>query len=106
MSLKSHISRARLESIRNQIYHNIEVIIVDNYSQNDTVKLNEEADAIVYFLDAERAEGKNFGALKANGEFVFFIDSDMWRVREWAKRFSWEKTADQLFDKIREELSG
>lgn len=66
-----------LSSINSQSYQNIEVIIVDNYSQDDTVKLAEEAGSLVYLIASERAEAKNIGASKATGEFAFFIDSDM-----------------------------
>ncbi|GBF09728.1 glycosyl transferase, family 2 [Aeropyrum pernix] len=65
-----------LESIRRQTYRNIEVIIVDNFSTDRTVKIAERYGARVYLKGPERSAQKNFGALKARGEYVYFIDSD------------------------------
>ena len=69
--------RSCLSSIKNQSYKNIEVIVVDNFSHDNTVILAKKNDAFIYLLEAERAEAKNFGFLKTAGEFVLFIDSDM-----------------------------
>jgi glycosyltransferase involved in cell wall biosynthesis len=66
-----------LESIKNQTYKNIEVIVVDRFSGDGTAKLAEDYVSRVFFLDAGRTEAKNFGASKSRGGYAFFIDSDM-----------------------------
>jgi glycosyltransferase involved in cell wall biosynthesis len=66
-----------LESIKNQTYKNIEVIVVDKNSRDKTVEIAKNYDARVFQLNAERAEAKNFGLKKAAGKYVCFIDSDM-----------------------------
>ena len=65
-----------LESIKRQTYKNIEVIVVDNFSTDRTVEIAKKYGARVYIKGSERSAQKNYGALKAKGEFVYFIDSD------------------------------
>jgi glycosyltransferase involved in cell wall biosynthesis len=65
-----------LESIKRQTYRNIEVIVVDNHSTDRTVEIAERYGARVYTKGPERSVQKNYGALKARGELVYFIDSD------------------------------
>jgi len=66
-----------LESIRNQTYKNIEVIVVDKNSGDKTVEIAKNYNAKVFQLNSERGEAKNFGLRKAIGKYVCFIDSDM-----------------------------
>jgi glycosyltransferase involved in cell wall biosynthesis len=66
-----------LKSVVRQTYKNVEIIVVDAYSTDDTIKVAEKFDARIFLLAAERSHARNFGAKKAGGEIVFFIDSDM-----------------------------
>jgi glycosyltransferase involved in cell wall biosynthesis len=66
-----------LESIKNQSCKDIEIIVVDKFSGDKTVEIAKSYSAIVFQLNAERAEAKNFALRKAVGEYVCFIDSDM-----------------------------
>lgn len=66
-----------LESIRNQTYKNIEIIVVDKFSTDRTVEIAKGYEAKVYQLDCERSKAKNFGLKRATGRYVLFIDSDM-----------------------------
>lgn len=66
-----------LQSIRSQTYANVETIVVDNYSRDNTVRIAEEFDARVLLLASERSSARNLGAEEAQGDFVFFVDSDM-----------------------------
>ncbi len=66
-----------LESIRNQTYKNIEIIVVDNFSQDKTVEICKKYNAKVIQIKSERAKAKNIGLRDANGKYVLFIDSDM-----------------------------
>lgn len=65
-----------LESIRRQTYKNIEVIVVDNYSIDRTAEIAKMYGARVYFKGPERSAQMNYGALKARGDYVYFIGSD------------------------------
>jgi glycosyltransferase involved in cell wall biosynthesis len=66
-----------LESIKNQTYPNIEIIVVDKNSRDGTVEIAKRYGAKVLQLNVERAEAKNFGLKEAIGKYVCFIDSDM-----------------------------
>lgn len=66
-----------LNSIKKQTYGNVEILVVDRHSTDDTVQMSRRFKAKVLPLDAERSEAKNFAAAKANGSFLLFIDSDM-----------------------------
>jgi glycosyltransferase involved in cell wall biosynthesis len=66
-----------LSSLKNQSYKNIEIIVVDNFSKDETVEIAKNYGAKVFQVNAERAMAKNFGLKKAEGKYVCFIDSDM-----------------------------
>jgi len=66
-----------LESVVKQTYKRIEILVVDRYSTDDTVKIARQFKAKVFLLKCERSEAKNYAARKAKGEFLLFIDSDM-----------------------------
>lgn len=65
-----------LRSIKNQTYSNIEIIVVDNYSEDGTAEIAEKY-AKVFLKDSERSEARNYGAKNSNGNYFVFIDSDM-----------------------------
>ncbi|NJE06987.1 glycosyltransferase [Thermococcus sp. M39] len=66
-----------LESIKNQTYKNIEIIVVDSFSQDKTVEICKKYNAKVIQIKSERTKAKNVGLKDANGKYVLFIDSDM-----------------------------
>ena len=66
-----------LESVVNQSYKNIEIIVVDRFSKDGTIEMAKSYGARIYQLDCERAKAKNYGLKKARGKYVLFIDSDM-----------------------------
>lgn len=67
---------ACLRSIREQCYPNIELIIVDNYSVDRTREIAEKYGK-VFLKGPERSAQRNYGASKAAGKYLLFIDSDM-----------------------------
>ena len=66
-----------LKSIIAQTYSNIEVIIVDNKSNDKTVEIVQSYNVNCYSLLSSRTNARNFGSKKASGKFLFHIDSDM-----------------------------
>ena len=66
-----------LESLKRQIYKNIEIIIVDNNSTDGTKEIAKEYTEKIYNRGPERSSQRNFGVEIANGEFVFISDADM-----------------------------
>ena len=66
-----------LQSIKNQTFKNIELIVVDNFSEDKTVELAEKYDAKVYFKGNERSAQRNYGAKVAHGKYLIYLDADM-----------------------------
>jgi len=67
-----------LLSIKNQSYNPIETIIVDDGSVDKTVTIAKKYTNKVYKRKhAERSVQRNFGASKAKGRFLLFLDADM-----------------------------
>jgi glycosyltransferase involved in cell wall biosynthesis len=66
-----------LDSVKLQTYKNIEVIVVDNFSRDNTRKIAKEYTSKVLIKGPERSSQRNFAEKEANGEYIFFIDSDM-----------------------------
>lgn len=69
--------RACLQSIVDQSYKNIELIVVDNNSSDDTKQIASQFTTRVYDKGPERSAQRNFAVQKAAGEYVCIIDSDM-----------------------------
>jgi glycosyltransferase involved in cell wall biosynthesis len=71
-----------LNSVINQTYKNIEVILIDDGSTDETVKIIENAykyDNRVKIYNQKNSgpsSARNNGISKAKGEYIFFIDSD------------------------------
>jgi glycosyltransferase involved in cell wall biosynthesis len=66
-----------LASVRGQSYGNVEVIVVDKKSSDNTVAIARNFGAKVYTIDAvERCTQMNYGVKMANGEYVYIVGSD------------------------------
>jgi glycosyltransferase involved in cell wall biosynthesis len=68
---------ACLSSIVKQAYKNIELIIVDNFSDDNTKKISKQYTRYFYTKGPERSVQRNYGVNKANGDHILIIDSDM-----------------------------
>jgi glycosyltransferase involved in cell wall biosynthesis len=66
-----------LESIVNQSYNNIEIIVVDNKSTDRTVEIAREYTDSVYDCGPERSSQKNYGINIAEGVYALHLDADM-----------------------------
>jgi glycosyltransferase involved in cell wall biosynthesis len=66
-----------LKSIKSQTYKNIEMIVVDNNSSDNTKEIALKYTKLVFNKGPERSAQRNFGASKSKGEYLLFIDSDM-----------------------------
>lgn len=70
--------KACLDSIQNQTYKNIEIIVVDNNSTDKTRVIAKKYTNNVFLKGPERSAQRNFGMIdKAQGEYVMFVDADM-----------------------------
>lgn len=68
---------ACLESIKQQTSADIELIVVDNSSTDDTQAIARTYTEQVFTKGPERSAQRNYGVSKATGELVMIIDSDM-----------------------------
>lgn len=67
-----------VKSIECQTYLNIEIIVVDNNSEDRTKELARKHTKLVFNKGPERSTQRNFGMIeKSNGKYVMFIDCDM-----------------------------
>ena len=70
-----------IKSVLNQTYHNFELIVVDDYSQDGTLDVVKNFnDARVVYLRQKENGGIsvacNAGIKKAKGEFIFILNDD------------------------------
>ena len=65
-----------LLSIKNQTYENIEIIVVDNFSSDNTVQVAKKYTKKIFKKGNERSTQVNFGVKQARGEYVYKVDSD------------------------------
>lgn len=65
------------KSISKQTYPNMEFIVVDNYSTDETYQLAKKYTKKVYTCGPERNQQRNYAVRKAQGKYLMFVDSDM-----------------------------
>ena len=66
-----------LDSIKNQTYRNVELIVIDNFSSDDTPDIAKKYTKKFYSKGPERSAQRNYGVNKSTGKYVVIIDSDM-----------------------------
>lgn len=66
-----------LQSINDQVYPNIELIVVDNHSKDDTFTIAQRFTSHAFTRGPERSAQRNYGVEQAKGDYVCIIDSDM-----------------------------
>lgn len=66
-----------LSSIKNQSYPTIELVVVDNFSNDETPAIAKEYTRKFFSKGPERSAQRNFAVSKATGKYVCIIDSDM-----------------------------
>ena len=81
-----------IESVLNQTYKNLELIVIDNYSEDDTEKIvaSHKDDRIVYLKFRNNgiiAASRNHGIKHSYGEYIAFLDSDdIWLSKKLEKQ--------------------
>ena len=68
--------RRSLESVKNQTYKNIELIIVDNFSSDKTYKIAKEFTDQAFQKGPERSTQFNFGFSKSKGDLIYRIGAE------------------------------
>lgn len=73
-----------IDSIRNQTYRNLEIILVDDGSPDNCPKLcdkfakEDSRIKVIHKINGGLSDARNSGLLQATGDYVLFIDSDDW----------------------------
>jgi glycosyltransferase involved in cell wall biosynthesis len=65
-----------LQSIKRQSFGQVDVVVVDAFSSDDTVKIAENCGAKVLRAKGFQSKARNIGVKNSKGDFVFFLDSD------------------------------
>jgi glycosyltransferase involved in cell wall biosynthesis len=75
---EKHI-RNCIESIKNQTYpqEGIEIIVVDNNSNDRTKEISAKYTEKIYNFGPERSAQRNYGARQAKGKYILYLDADM-----------------------------
>ena len=68
---------ACLESVLQQSMPPLEIIVVDNFSEDKTTEIAQKYGAKVFQLGPERSAQRNYGVKKALGKFILYLDADM-----------------------------
>ncbi len=64
-----------LDSVKQQTYKNLEIIIMDSYSKDKTLNIAKSYDAKIVFAPI-LATARKVGADASSGEYIFILDSD------------------------------
>lgn len=85
--------RDALESVKAQTYAPIEIIVVDSFSSDGTAELAAEYGTVYSFGRDPSQKNifavpfqRNYGVSKANGEYVYWFDSDMRMLPDTVER--------------------
>ena len=82
---RSYIVTDAIESAQNQTYKNIEIILIDDGSTDETKQLviKQFGDAVtyVYKQNGGASSARNLGINRSNGKYIAFLDSD----DDWGK---------------------
>ncbi len=77
---RASVIRKTIDTALNQTYQNYEVIVVDDGGTDNTEEIIKAINSskITYYKkeNAERAATRNYGAARAKGDYITFLDSD------------------------------
>ena len=82
-----------IHNILSQTYRNLEVIIVNDGSPDDSIKIAKELtkdDSRFIYIDKEnggQSDARNVGLDCASGEYIFFCDPDDFMFRKKYRKF-------------------
>lgn len=89
---EKYIARC-VESIISQSYHNLEIIIVDDGSMDDTTRICsayvQEDERVALYCNSNHGVSfaRNFGIEHATGDYIMFVDADDWIEKDCVEHF-------------------
>lgn len=97
--------RKTLESVKNQTYKNIEIIIIDSYSKDKTLEIAKKFGARIIQCKGKLLEARIAGAKTSKGDYVLLLDSDqilektaieraVKKMEEYDSLWFWERSAN------------
>jgi len=79
-----------INTVRNQTYSNIELIVVDDGSnqktKNKLKELSSKIDVLIYQENRGQSTARNVGIENAKGDFIIFIDSDDYVEKDFCEK--------------------
>lgn len=85
---EQHIAKTIHSVLQNSWKIPPEIIVIENASSDGTYLSAQKSGATVYHLDKQgRSSARNFGASKATGEWIIFLDSDVVLDKNWSLGF-------------------
>ncbi|WP_234571716.1 glycosyltransferase family 2 protein [Rhodohalobacter sp. 614A] len=103
---RAHLITEAIDSVLSQTYNNFELLVVDDYSTDNTEKvIKSYNDSRIHYLANTRKKGaqgaRNTGLFAAKGEWVAMLDSDdIWLPEKL------EKQIDYLLKKTKQKIVG
>lgn len=75
---QAHFLKEAIDSVLNQNYKNVEIIVVDDGSPDNTKEVALQYEAVRYFHQQNRglAAARNAGLKRSTGRYVVFLDAD------------------------------
>lgn len=75
---RAHFLPTAIESVLNQTYPNIQVIVIDDGSTDDTRQIVAEFENVEYYYQENKRQGaaRNLGLSKTRGDYIASLDSD------------------------------
>jgi len=91
-----------IDSVLNQTYMNLELIIIDNYSEDDTEKIVDSYDdnriiCLKFRNNGIIAASRNHGIKNSHGDYIAFLDSDdIWLPSKLEKQVKQLHTHEEI----------
>ncbi len=92
-----------VESVSKSTYKNIEIIVVDNISQDNSHKICKEKFVDIHIIENQEnlgyCEGNNVGIRNAKGEFIVILNPDTIVEEDWLENllFAYNQMGDGLY---------
>lgn len=88
-----------LSDLRKQTYKNLEILVIDNNSDDKTKDVAKKYTNLVFNKGPERSAQINYGVRKAKGKYIYYTGSDLARDKELISQ-AVQKCEEENFDAV------